>query len=384
MPSESRRTIVVVTGTRAEYGILRTVIAAIQAHPRLRLRLVVTGMHLLRKFGNTVNEIRRDGWKIDARVPMQSEADHPAEQAAGMGRGIAGLARVFKRLEPTFVVVLGDRIEAFAAAAATVMSRRLLAHIHGGDVAAGDIDDTLRHAISKLAHVHLPATRDAAERIRRLGEDRWRIHQTGAPGLDELRELLDRTETKSLNLLDYAANEDFAIVVRHPCSRSAPTERQQMENLLGAVRAEGLASVVLYPNSDPGNSGIIRAIQRARHHPSVRVYPSLPRPVYLSLLRRARILVGNSSSGIIEAAFLGTPAVNVGQRQAGRLRASRCILDASENVASIRRAIRAARRMRPRPGARTAYGDGRAGKRIAKVLATVKLTERLAFKRITY
>ncbi len=384
MPVKTRRNIAVVTGTRAEYGILRTVLAAIDAHPKLRLRLVVTGMHLVRKFGYTIDEIRGDGWRIDARVPMQTHMDNPTAQTEGLGRGIAGLGRAFNVLDPDFVVVLGDRIEAFAAASAAVMCRRLLAHIHGGDVATGDIDDALRHAITKLAHVHFPATQDAARRIRRLGEDPWRIHTVGAPGMDELRDQLTKRTTPEFDATEYAGDKKYALLVRHPCTRSASEEEKRTAQLIEAVRAESLLPLVIYPNSDPGNTGIIRAIERARKQGRVRAFRSLPRDVYLSLLRHAEVLVGNSSSGIIESAFLGTPAVNVGDRQAGRLRASPAVVDAPESPRALRSAIRRARKMRPRAGTRTAYGDGRSGPRIARILAATKLSDRLAFKRITY
>jgi UDP-N-acetylglucosamine 2-epimerase (non-hydrolysing)/GDP/UDP-N,N'-diacetylbacillosamine 2-epimerase (hydrolysing) len=384
VPARTRRNIAVVTGTRAEYGILRTVLGAVDAHPKLRLQLVVTGMHLVRKFGYTVDEIRDDGWRIDARVPMQTHVDNPTAQTHGLARGIAGLGRAFSVLDPDFVVVLGDRIEAFAAASAAVMCRRLLAHIHGGDVATGDIDDSLRHAITKLAHVHFPATQDAAQRIRRLGEDPWRIHTVGAPGMDELRKQLAKRTTPKFDAAEYAGDKEYALLLRHPCTRSPTEEEKRTAQLIDAVRAESLEPLIIYPNSDPGNSGIIRAIERAQKQGRARAFRSLPRDLYLSLLQNAEVLVGNSSSGIIESAFLGTPAVNVGLRQTGRLRASPAVIDAADSPSALRLAIRKARKLRPRAGTRTAYGDGRSGPRIARILAATKLTDRLAFKRITY
>ncbi|UCG32625.1 MAG: UDP-N-acetylglucosamine 2-epimerase (hydrolyzing) [Phycisphaerales bacterium] len=382
MPSRTRRSIAVVTGTRAEYGILRTTLRAIDAHPRLRLRLIATGMHLLRRFGYTVRQIRRDGWTVDAAVRMQGEQDDPDHQAIGLGRGISGLARAFAKLDPHIVVVLGDRIEAFAAASAAAISRRLVAHIHGGDVATGDVDDSLRHAVTKLAHIHFPASQRAAERIRRLGEDPYRIHMVGAPGLDEVREILE-SEGDTFDPLKYAARAEYALVAQHPCTRNAVRERRITTAILRAVRGWGLSAVVLYPNSDPGHTGILQAIQGAEHRSDVRAYASLPREVYLRLLHHAKVLVGNSSSGIIESAFLGTPSVNIGPRQEGRERASRCVLDAGESTADIDRALRRALRLRPRAGSWTVYGDGRAGPRIAEVLAGIGLDRRLSYKRIS-
>ena len=384
MSRRRQRTIAVVTGTRAEYGILRTVLRAINAHPKLRLKLVVTGMHLLPRFGNTVRQIRRDGWEVAATVRMQTESDNASQQAIGLGKGIAGLARAFQRIDPQLVLMLGDRIEAFAAASAGVTCRRLVGHIHGGDVATGDVDDCLRHAITKLAHLHFPATKEAARRLKRLGEDPWRIHCVGAPGLDEAREILDQGREHDFDPLAYAPQEEYAVVVRHPCSRNAARERRLTEQALRAVRAEGLGAVALYPNTDPGYTGIIQAIKQAPAHSGMRTYPSLPRQVYLRLLRRAKVLVGNSSSGVIESAFLGTPSVNIGPRQDGRLRPASCIIDAAENRAAIRQALRRALALRPRAGAWSVYGDGHAGQRIAQALADLNLDPRLGYKKITY
>jgi UDP-N-acetylglucosamine 2-epimerase (non-hydrolysing)/GDP/UDP-N,N'-diacetylbacillosamine 2-epimerase (hydrolysing) len=340
-------------------------------------------MHLLRRFGYTVRQIRRDGWTVDATVRMQGEQDDPDHQAIGLGQGISGLARAFAELEPQFVVVLGDRIEAFAAATAAAVSRRLVAHIHGGDVATGDVDDSLRHAVTKLAHVHFPASKRAAQRIRRLGEDRYRIHMVGAPGLDEVRDILE-SEEHTFDPLDYAADPEFALVAQHPCTRSAAREKRIATSILRAVRTKGLSAVVLYPNTDPGHTGILQAIRRAERRADVRAYPSLPREVYLGLLHHAQVLIGNSSSGIVESAFLGTPSVNIGPRQEGRERAARCVLDATEDTADIERTLHKALHLRPRPGRWTVYGDGRAGPRIAEVLADIELDRRLSYKKITF
>jgi UDP-N-acetylglucosamine 2-epimerase (non-hydrolysing)/GDP/UDP-N,N'-diacetylbacillosamine 2-epimerase (hydrolysing) len=340
-------------------------------------------MHLLRRFGYTVRQIRRDGWTIDATVRMQGEQDDADHQAVGLGRGISGLARAFAKLDPDFVVVLGDRIEAFGAASAAAISRRLVAHIHGGDVATGDVDDSLRHAVTKLAHLHFPASKRAAKRIRRLGEDRYRIHMVGAPGLDEVRDILEAGED-AFDPLEFAAHPEYALVAQHPCTRSAAREKRIVTAILRAVRARGLSAVALYPNSDPGHTGILEAIQRAARRSDVRAYPSLPREVYLRLLQHAKVLVGNSSSGIVESAFLGTPSVNIGPRQEGRERAARCVLDAADNAADIERALGKALHLRPRVGGWTVYGDGRAGSRIAEVLADVSLDHRLSYKKITF
>ncbi len=371
------RRIAIVTGTRAEFGLLEPVIRAVARWRGLEPQLIVCGMHLLPRFGRTIDAIRAAGYPIAATVRMQRGDDTPTDQAVGLGRGVAGLARAFERLASDVVVVLGDRIEALAAALAGATTGRAVAHIHGGDVALGDFDDSLRHAITKLAHVHFAATRDAARRIVRMGEDPQRVHLVGAPGLDRLRELIDRTPLPR--------RQNAALVVMHPTGRPAATERRTARRVLEAVAAAGLRRIVIYPNSDRGHRGIIEAIEaHRRRHADVEVARSLPRDAYLRRLLEVRVLVGNSSSGIIEAPFAGTPVVNVGDRQQHRLAGGRGIHHADETRAAIQTALQAALRSRLRPGRRTPYGDGRAGERIAGVLAKLRITRSLLRKRIRY
>lgn len=426
-----KRRIAVVTGTRAEYGLLLSTLRALAADPRLTLQLVVTGMHLLRQFGHTVDDIRRDGWRIGARVPMQTGSDGKLDQAEGLARGVAGIARFLETAKTDLVVVLGDRIEAMAGALAAVTTGRILAHIHGGDVAQGDFDDSLRHAITKLAHVHFAATRDAARRIVRLGESPDRVYVVGAVGLDRLRELLaERTSvgcpgrvgrneqhkwsaagagippTAGARILSRMpthgnpfplcahtvaavsrADRRTALVVYHAWGRPASVEARTMDAVLRAVASAGLRRLVLYPNSDRGHTGVLQAIERhgcAYGPDEMRVVRSLPRDDYLRALIHADVLVGNSSSGIIEAPLAGTPSVNVGPRQAGRQPGGPSVVQAGDTYAAIRAGVLAALRKRPPPCRRTVYGDGHAGQRIARILAALPRTDEMARKVILY
>jgi len=381
---DRRRRVAVVTGTRAEYGVLHSTMTAIRRHRRLELQLVVTGMHLLRKFGHTIDQVKADGWRIDARVPMQTGRGDHLDQAVGLSRGVAGMARYFERAGTDVVVVLGDRIEAMAGALAAVATGRICAHIHGGDVALGDLDEGLRHAITKLAHVHLAATRQAARRIIRMGERPGFVHTVGAPGLDRLLEIVGRQPRRKPVRKD---GEARALVLQHPSGRSAERERRTMSVILRAVDDTGLTPTIIYPNSDRGHTGIIAAIEAARRRDRggrLRIERSLARDAYLRLLGDVRVLVGNSSSGIIEAASAGTAVVNVGDREQGRQRSGRSVIDCDETYQAVRAAIRTALRRRPRPGAPTVYGDGRAGRRIADILATTPLDESVRRKQITY
>jgi len=369
--------IAVVTGTRAEYGVLASTLAAIKASRRLELQLVVTGIHLLRRFGHTVDQIRSDGWSVDAQIRMQSGDDSELDQSRGLSRGIEGIARFLINADSDAVLVLGDRIEALAGALAGVTCGKIVAHVHGGDVAPGDFDDSLRHSITKLAHLHFAATRDAADRIRKLGESDDRIFVVGAPGLDRLRHIVD-TE-------DFESDANRALIVHHASGRSSQVERRTMKAILAAVEAAGLGALAVYPNTDRGHRGIIEAIDGAKKRgQKLSVARSLPRDQYLRELIQSRLLIGNSSSGIIEAATAGTAVVNIGPRQAGRLRGGRCIVDCGESRAAIDVAIQKALGMRPKRGAAGPYGDGRSGAAIARMMECVELSDALRRKVISY
>jgi UDP-N-acetylglucosamine 2-epimerase (non-hydrolysing)/GDP/UDP-N,N'-diacetylbacillosamine 2-epimerase (hydrolysing) len=376
----ARRRIAVVTGTRAEYGLLHAVMTAIDEHPQLDLQTVVTGIHLLPAFGRTVDDLVRDGWRIDARVPMQKGSDTRLDQAEGLARGVAGIARFLVRARSDVVVVLGDRIEAMAGALAAVTSGCVLAHIHGGDVAPGDFDDSLRHAITKLAHVHLAATRRAARRLIRLGERPANVHLVGAPGLDRLWALIAQQPPRR-------GRSGDTLIVYHASGRPTDVEERATTAILNAVTDAGLRRRIFFPNTDRGHSGVLRAIrrhERTYRDGSVEVIRSLPRDDYLRALLAADVLVGNSSSGFIEAPLAGTPVVDVGGRQATREPGGPAIVQCNEDQPAIRRALRRALAMHPHRGGRSIYGDGRTAPRIATILANLKITPALLKKQICY
>ena len=369
---ESRR-VCFVTGTRAEFGLMRSTLQAIRDHPSLALQIIVTGMHLSARHGRTVRSIRSEGWKVDATVPWPALDEK--QSAVQTGRAMAGIAAALDRLNTDIVLVVGDRVEAFAAAAAGHVSGRIVAHVHGGDRALGQVDDSLRHAITKLAHIHFPATAASKKRILKLGEDSWRVHRAGSPGIDGI--------TVEVGQSDPALGR-FALVVLHPTDTDEAAENDRAALLLKCVRRIGFDQiVVVYPNNDPGNTGIIRCWEDSAG--DAIVLRNVPRPRFLAMMRDAAVLVGNSSSGIIEAASFGTPVVDVGPRQLGRERSSNVA-----NVPFVRAKIeRELRRIwnsgRPlRYAKKNAYGGDGAGRRIAEVLASVKMDARLRRKLIAY
>jgi UDP-hydrolysing UDP-N-acetyl-D-glucosamine 2-epimerase len=383
MPRKSltfhRRNICFVTGTRAEFGLMTSALSAIAGNPRLKLQIVATGMHLDQRHGNTIAELQKDV-KIDAVIPWNGKS-----VASATGKAIAHLADAFAALNPDIVLIVGDRVEAFAAATAAHLCGIAIAHIHGGDRALGQVDDSLRHAITKLSHLHLPATSQSAKRILKLGEDAWRVHKVGSPGIDGIHKL---AASPAQIKAEYAGLQKhrFALIVLHPVDADEAVEFRRAKMVLNATAAIDFERIIIvYPNNDRGSRGIMRCWETlARGRPFI-VRRNVPRPLFLGLLRDAAVLVGNSSSGIIEAASFSTPVVDIGPRQLGR---ERC--EDVRNVPYRKADVQAALKEiwnagRPlRASSANPYGGYGAGAKIARILATVKINSRLLRKLISY
>lgn len=360
MPAARR--ITVVTGTRAEFGLLTPVMHAIAAHPRLKLFTTVTGTHLVT---DTWRDVRAAGFAIDARVVMQKRGEvGRGADAAALGRGVTGLAKVFARQRPGFVVVLGDRIEVLAAASAAAVGGYRVAQLHAGDRAEGVADESMRHAVSKLAHLLLPATAQSRRRLIRMGETEAATINVGSPAIDALSDTEPAPDAPEL------------MIMQHPIGADDEQERRWMAATLRATRRHG--RVVLTPNHDPGSDGIRAAIRDA----GVEAVEHLPRERFLRLLAGCRAIVGNSSAGLIEAAALRTPCVNVGPRQGGRGK-PRSVIDAGYGEKPVRAAINRAMRLDLRR-MRHPYGDGRTGLRVADLLASIDFGTLPLRKRNTY
>ncbi len=353
------RRIAVITGSRADFGLLRSTIDAVEAHPDLELQIVASGAHLLPP-DRTIEEVRSQV-RVDAVVEMQKpEVFGRSADAAALGRGVSGFAEVFDRIDPQVVLVLGDRIEALAAASAASIGGRTLAHVHGGDRAEGVADEAMRHAITKLAHLHFAATEESGERIRRLGEAPPTVHVVGSPAIDGLEEMASLDDARHA-----AWGSPSAVLLMHGAGQSPATERRWVEVALQGVRRHGPVAV-LRPNQDPGSEFVEQALMAVETDPDIEVIGHLDRPSFIGLLRRADVLVGNSSAGLIEAAALGCPAVNLGPRQAGRERPASVIEVDTPDVDRIARAIEEA--VSGRTSCDHPYGSGGAGGRIAAVL----------------
>jgi UDP-hydrolysing UDP-N-acetyl-D-glucosamine 2-epimerase len=367
---------------------MRPVLEAIKKQAKLQLQIIVTGMHLDGARGNSLATIAREGWKVDAVVPWKDREKKVSgdwQRAAATGRAVEGISLALRRLQSDMVIVVGDRVEAFAGATAGHLGGLCVAHVHGGDRALGQMDDALRHAITRLAHVHFPATAASARRLIRMGEHRQRVHAAGSPGVDGI--VKQAADGKTIaGAYPSLRRGKYALVVLHPTDGDQAIEFRRAGILIDAVVAAGVdRAVIVYPNNDPGSEGIVRQWASRGGNDRLYIVPDLPRAVFLGLMREAAVMVGNSSSAIIEAASFRTPVVDVGPRQTGRERSGN-VTQVEWNAASIARRIREIwNRGRPlRARSKNVYGGDGTGKKIARVLATLQFDDNYRRKLIAY
>jgi UDP-hydrolysing UDP-N-acetyl-D-glucosamine 2-epimerase len=368
-----RKKICVVTATRAEYGLLKPLMSAIASAEDLQLQLVVTGTHLCPEFGDTWKDVAADGFDIDERVEILLSSDSSVGICKSMGLALIGFGDVLQRLKPECVVVLGDRYEMMCVVAAATVHNIPVAHLHGGEVTEGAIDDAFRHAITKMAHLHFTSTEAYRQRVIQLGEPPEQVFNVGAIGLDSIRNayLLDPAQISES--LGFDLSPEFVLVTYHPETIVEADGAHEVTLLVQTLlKLDDCKVLVTGSNADKGGRAINHALQElAAAYPSrICLVKSLGQVRYLSAARHARAVVGNSSSGIIEVPSLGTPTLNVGARQRGRIRASSVvdvemnaaqILDALERVASTKFRAMMAEMSNP-------YGDGRATARIVEEL----------------
>lgn len=368
-----KRKIAVFTGSRAEYGLLYWLMKAIETDPRMELQVVVSGMHLSPACGETWKQIVADGFVIDAAVEMLMSSDTPVGITKSMGVGLLGFADAFARLRPDLLVLLGDRYEALVAAQAAMIARIPIAHLHGGEATEGAIDEAIRHSVTKMSHLHFVAAEEYRQRVIQLGEHPDRVWNVGAPGLDNIERLpaLGREELEAL--LGIPLQTPLFLVTYHPVTLGDHDAVAAMRAILDALVEWGGSIVITGSNADTGNAGLrIAATRFVAEHPGGAVFvESLGATRYLSLMRLATAVVGNSSSGLIEAPAVGVPTVDIGERQAGRLRAP-SVVHCPEDAGEIRVAI--ARVLSPEhqtiaAAKQTPYGCGGVAVRVARLLA---------------
>ena len=380
------RTIGVVTVSRSDYGIYLPILRKIKDEPGLRLQLLVAGSHLSPEFGLTVDVIEADGFEASERVEMLLSSDSPEGIAKSMGLGTIGFAQAYARHRPDVLLVLGDRFEMHSAVAAALPFKIPVAHIHGGEITEGAIDDSLRHSITKLSHLHFAATEEYRARILQMGEEPWRVFVSGAPGLDNLHcvQYLDRRELEDQT--GFSLEVDPLLVTYHSVTLEYEDTRWQVQELLGALGECSRPVIFTMPNADTGGRAITPMLEEfAMGRPHTWVVSNLGTKMYFSLMAQAAAMVGNSSSGIIEAPSFGLPVVNIGNRQRGRTRAPN-VIDVGYQRGEIAEGITKALTPEFRAGLAgltNPYGDGHASDVIVQHLKEVPLDQRLITKRFT-
>lgn len=378
----AKRKICVVTGSRAEYGLLYCLLEEISADADLHLQVVAAGMHLSPEFGLTYKIIEADGFRIDGKVELVLSSDTPVGIAKSIGLGVIGFADALDRLRPDILVLCGDRYEILAAAQCALVARIPIAHIAGGDVTEGAVDEAIRHSITKMAHLHFVTNQASARRVQQLGEDPKHIFNVGSPGLDFIKrmKLLDRRELEEA--LDFRFQEKNLLITFHPATLEPQSAAVQFQELLTALDKlkQNMGVIFTRPNSDADSRGISYLMDGyAASHPYACVYTSLGQVQYLSAMSEVDAVVGNSSSGLYEAPSFGKPTVNIGDRQKGRLQATSVINCVPEAVAiekSILRALALDCSSTINP-----YGDGNSSIRIKDYLKHIAEPSALLKKR---
>ena len=380
-----KRKILYISGTRADYGLMKETLFYLKKHPKLTLEVAATGMHLMPEFGLTINEIKKDKLKFH-KVNVIFEKDNKESMSRFVGELIILLTKKVAQIKPDFILLLGDRGEMLAGAVVGVYLSIPVAQIHGGDISS-TVDEITRHAITKLSHLHFSASQKSAERIIKMGEEAWRVFKVGAPGLDSIlnkRLLADEVTAKKFNL---DLTKPILLVAQHSAGGGQKDAASQIKKTMDVVKELKHQTVVIYPNADAGGREIIKVIKKYRHLPYIQIHKTLAHQDYLSLIKIAQVLIGNSSSGIIEAPSFLLPAVNIGPRQAGRERAGN-VIDVDYNRAEIKLAVEKALHNKVFQNKikklQSPYGDGQSGQRIAEVLAEIEIDHKLLNKKLAY
>jgi UDP-N-acetylglucosamine 2-epimerase (non-hydrolysing)/GDP/UDP-N,N'-diacetylbacillosamine 2-epimerase (hydrolysing) len=396
MNKKNKRKVAVFTGNRAEYGLQYPVLKAIAANPNLEYYLLVSGAHLQEDFGSTVEEIKKDGFKVHSEVKLTMDEDNLYSTAQAIGSGILSLSSILNNIKPDFFVVYADRFEGFSAVITSTQMNIPTAHIEGGDITEGGaLDDSVRHAMTKLSHLHFTTNEEAAERIRRLGEEPWRVYNVGFPAIDLITDRNFASPDELYEKFGIEHDRPVVLFTQHSVTTEYEKAADQLAPSLEAMKMlaqEGCQVIITYPNNDAGGKRIIQKIENNGEYRNIIVHKSLGRYNYhgvLNLCGNAGIgvCVGNSSSGIKETPALNCPVVNIGSRQQGRLRSTN-VIDTDYDTAQIYDACKKALfdedYRRACKSCHNPYGSGDTGKKIAEVLASIDIDNKLLQKKMTY
>lgn len=380
------RKICVITGTRANYGRLKTIMNEIINHEELELKLIVTGMHLIPEFGYTVTEIEKDGYIIDARVDMHLSSDTGASMCKSLGLGLIGLTQAIENIQPDIILILGDRGEDLAGAIIGSHMNIPVAHIHGGEV-TGTIDESIRHATTKFSHIHFAATEGSKERLLKLGEMKNYVFNVGSPGLDAILNREYSTKREIFNKFNLDENKKLIIVAQHPVTTQKEQAKHQMKETMEAIKDLEIQTLLIYPNADAGGREMIDIIKKYESLEFINTYKNINFEDYLNLLNHADVMIGNSSSGIMEAPSYHLPVINLGIRQDGREQSTN-ILNIKHEKELIKEAIEKCVYdevfIKQVKECINPYGDGKTGGRIANILAEIEIDNKLIQKKISY
>lgn len=378
----------VIVCSRANYGSIKSVMRNIQNHPELELQLIVGSSALLDRYGSLVESIENDGFDITSRVTFLIEGETPGTMAKSTGLGIIEISTALEHLNPDFVLTIADRFETMAATIAAAYMNIPIGHTQGGEI-SGTIDESTRHAVTKLAHLHFPACKEAKDRIIRMGEPKENVHLVGCPRIDLISDLqFQGTSIQSDHLFDkgvgdrFSLEEEFIIVSQHPVTTEFGEGEQQIHETMMAVKELNIPAIVLWPNADAGSADVARGIRKFREKYNgikLHFFKNLPTQIYFSLLGKAGCIVGNSSSGIREGSFIGIPCVNIGTRQTGRQRGQN-VIDVPHSRKKILKAI-STQLNKGYYESEHIYGNGKSGEKIVKIISTAEVRIQ---KRITY
>lgn len=378
-----------VTGIRSEYYFQRPIFQEIERHREMELKLVITGAHLSGAYGNTARLVEEDGFPIASRIESLFGSDTLGGRLKGAASQLQQLIPVIEADSPDLLLACGDREEALVLALCGAYLNIPVAHYGAGDIAVGNVDDTVRQAISRLAHILLATNDEAAERLVRSGEEAWRVHSVGHTGIDRIRAAPLMSDSDLAGELGVSAlKRPYAIVIQHPLSSEITESIAHVRATMDAIRQVGIEAFVSYPNSDAGSQRVIGALESYGQTPGIHIFRHIPEVAFVNLLRGAAVLIGNSSTGVLEAPFLHLPALNVGRRQTGRLHASNLTF-VEPTAPAIAENIRAvlddngSLRRRARECVNP-YGDGHASERIARILASATLDMVLINKKFVF
>ncbi|MBI2062847.1 MAG: UDP-N-acetylglucosamine 2-epimerase (hydrolyzing) [Candidatus Yanofskybacteria bacterium] len=383
--TRTKKKVAYVSGTRADFGLMTPILRAIDKSKKLNLQVYATGIHLMPEFGETVRHVRKE-FPDTISIKAKFETDNRLGTAKFTGNFLERLANIFSENKPDFVLTLGDRPEMLCTAMACLYLGIPTGQVHGGEKTS-TVDEVARHAITKLSHIHFPATEESARRIEKMGEEDWRIHIVGAPALDAILNEKLPTREELFKELGLDFRKKVILVTQHPVSEEAEDAAIQMEETLAAIKKFNLPAVITYPHADAGGRKIIKVLEKEKSNPLFHIFPSLEYKQFLAFEREAAVWVGNSSGAMIESSSFQTPVVNIGIRQMGRQRGDN-VIDVGHNKKEIEKAIdkslNDAAYLKRLKKIKNPWGDGKTGPRVAKILENININARLLTKQITH